>query len=96
METRQRENNQIKDEVANLRSKLNERERVYQQNKDLVTKNCGQASQIDRLRKENEELKRNMEQIKNDQRAQEMQKQDVGPPRVYRDHLQKQRAKSPV
>lgn len=36
--------------------KVAERERVHGQNRDLVTKNCGQASQIDRLKREAEGL----------------------------------------
>ena len=34
-----------------IQKKLTEKERVYNQNRDLVTKNCAQASNIDRLRK---------------------------------------------
>lgn len=41
----------FKQQIEDLKAKLTERDRVHAQNRDLVTKNCGQQSQIDQLRR---------------------------------------------
>ena len=46
LDQRVRECNQLKADMAQLQQKLQERERVHGQNKDLVTKNCAQQSTI--------------------------------------------------
>ena len=85
IESRNRENKQLTDEVATLKARLVEREKVHQQNKDLVTKNCNQSSHIDRLKKQYDELKRKLDDANQQLRAQEMaqHKADLPPPRVY-------------
>lgn len=45
-----------------MNHKFNERERVHLQNRDLVTKNCAQQSQIDSLRKQVEKLQKQIEE----------------------------------
>lgn len=45
------ENNNLRADLQAMQRKLAEREKVWQQNKDLVTKNCGQQAQIDRLKR---------------------------------------------
>jgi hypothetical protein len=41
--------------------KLAERERVHGQNRDLVTKNCGQQSQIETLKRQAGDLRAKLE-----------------------------------
>lgn len=43
----------MKENYLNMQAKLLEREKVHNVNRDLVTKNCGQQSLIDRLQKDN-------------------------------------------
>lgn len=43
-------------ELSQLQDKLNEREKVYLQNRDLVTKNCSQQSQIEQLKRQKDAM----------------------------------------
>ena len=45
-----------------MNHKFQERERVHLQNRDLVTKNCGQQSQIDFLKKQVEKLQKQLDE----------------------------------
>ena len=57
----------LKQESVEIQKKLQEKERVYNQNRDLVTKNCAQASTIDRLRKDAKEKDKKIEELLNEQ-----------------------------
>lgn len=73
------------EELATIKARLMERNRVHEQNKDLVTKNCNQSSHIDKLKKDNDQLKRKVEDLNQQLRSQEFaaQKTEIPPPRVY-------------
>lgn len=60
-------------EIDELKQKLSDRERVYGQNRDLATKNCGQQSQIDMLKKQVNDLKGKLEGMQNEKVKIEMQ-----------------------
>jgi hypothetical protein len=49
-------------ELSQINHKFQERERVHLQNRDLVTKNCGQQSQIDSLKKQVEKLQKQLDE----------------------------------
>ena len=80
-----------------MRAKLHERTRVWQQNKELVTKNCGQQSHIASLQRQTETLKRRIDELEAAKRATEIQATAAisQPPRVYRDFQAKQNASRP-
>lgn len=56
--------------MGTLANKLVERERVHHQNRDLVTKNCGQQSQIDALRRKIQSLEDENNQLIHDKQKQ--------------------------
>ena len=49
-------------DIGQLQSKYNERERVHQQNRDLVTKNCALQSQVDFLKKKVSDLETKLDE----------------------------------
>ena len=49
-------------DIGQLQSKYNERERVHQQNRDLVTKNCALQSQVDFLKKKVSDLESKLDE----------------------------------
>ena len=55
-----------------MQSRLNEREKVHQVNRDLVTKNCGQSSHIDKLLRDNKALKEKLEAAQNETNKQRL------------------------
>ena len=82
------ENNNLRAELQAVQRKLSEREKVWQQNKDLVTKNCGQAANIDRLKRQTEALQRKVEDLQSSQ-ANKTGNLEENVPRVYKAHLQR-------
>ena len=61
-----KEGHDFRQQIDELKAKLAERERVHAQNRDLVTKNCGQQSQIEQLKKINNDLKNKLEFMANE------------------------------
>jgi hypothetical protein len=53
-------------EVNQLQMKLQERERVHTQNRDLVTKNCAQQSQIENYKRQIQALQNKFEELQNE------------------------------
>jgi hypothetical protein len=51
LEVRNKEVTDLKMQLSQIQIKLNDRERVHQQNRDLVTKSCALQSTIDQLKK---------------------------------------------
>ena len=56
----------LKQEAVEIQKKLHEKDKVYSQNRDLVTKNCSQQSWIDRLRRDAKEKDRKIEELTNE------------------------------
>jgi len=87
--------------MEELKQKLAERERVHVQNTYLNTKNCGQQSQIEQLKRQAGELRAKLEGMQNEKiKIETQQKQRNAQeyvPRVYKLAQQKQQreAKSP-
>lgn len=52
LDKKSKEIGQLRMEVNSLQMKLQERERVHTQNRDLVTKNCAQQSQIENYKRQ--------------------------------------------
>ena len=50
-------------QAEDFQRKLEEKNKVYNQNRDLVTKNCAQQSVIDRLKKEVKEKNDKIEDL---------------------------------
>ncbi len=63
LDKRQKEIASCRMDVNSLQNKLAERERVHIQNRDLVTKNCGQQSQIDNLKRQMLQMTSKMEEM---------------------------------
>lgn len=80
------ENNNLRTEVQAIQRKLSEREKVWQQNKDLVTKNCGQQSTIDRLKRQAEALQRRVEDLQAQGKSGNANLEE-NIPRVYKAHM---------
>ena len=57
--------------------KVNERERVHTQNRDLVTKNCGLQSLVDKLKKDVQALNRKNEQLSNENHQAKVNLQNI-------------------
>ena len=58
-----KETTSLKNDISIIQQKLSERERVHFQNRDLVTKNCGQQSHIDKLKRDVQALQRKVEDM---------------------------------
>ena len=61
-----KENQHLKKQIEEMKVKLQERERAHNQARDLVTKNCGLQSAIDRLKRDVKELKSKNEELTNE------------------------------
>lgn len=70
LEQRQKEIQVVRMELGTLQIKLSERERVHLQNRDLVTKNCGQQSQIDHLKRQVQKLEETVNELQADRQKQ--------------------------
>ena len=66
LDLKTRECGALKDQAMEFQRKLQEKEKVYNQNRDLVTKNCSQSSAIDRLKREAQDKDRKVEELANE------------------------------
>lgn len=73
IDVKNKESMQHRQEIEDLKSKLLERERVHAQNRDLVTKNCSQQSQVEQLKRRLNDMGTKLESMQNEKMKIEIQ-----------------------